>query len=768
MCTLPLFEDTHGLWAGEDLFAFFRHEFTLPEDTWATLSAASLSVTAVSPEPTRQFVYNMYINGTEVGVGPSRLGKTMDGQEILYVNTYDALPLLRAGRNCLGAIGYTTEGKGFLCQLTLWDKEGKRTVLCNSGRDAEAWRVLGGDQVFRPDTSIGTHYYVAHACHMNASRYPQGFGQAGFDDSTWTVPARKEELSVGRMLLPAELPPVYRHGVSAERITVRKTACGDYLIDLGEEIVGGFGLDITCDTPATLTLSFGEELVDAERVKYEMRTGNVYREVWDLVAGRNEVANLSMMTYRYVQISGCPVALSSDMVKPTELRVDFDEDAASFSSDHELLNEIYSLVKHTVKVTTQDLYVDSQSRERGAYEGDLLINLMAAYACGGDPRVGRFTIEYLCTHRTWPAEYPFMTVMAAWAHYMAMGDVALLHTCYLSLEAMVTAHTVDVSTGLVPTPSTSPSRMDSVLVDWPATERDGYDMNLRYNTVFNALYVRACRDLASMAVAVGREAQARALAETAETVQKRIIELLYDSETGGFFDGCYDSQNISSHQAQHATAFCLSCGICADKAMADRMADFLDAQGVIRMSVYGAYFLLEGLYASGHGEIANRLMLSEDVSEGARTWAYMIRTLGATVTTEAWNTKNKGNMTFSHPWGAAPAHMIVSGIFGISPTSPAYEAFDIRPCPHGIGQASLILPTVRGSIKAAFEIGENEMTLSLAIPDGTRATVYLPAEYGNALQVNGVKQPAVWAEGCLRVTLDAGRYELRLASEGDA
>ena len=57
--------------------------------------------------------------------------------------------------------------------------------------------------------------------------------------------------------------------------------------------------------------------------------------------------------------------------------------------------------------------------------------------------------------------------------------------------------------------------------------------------------------------------------------------------------------------------------------MAGRMAAFLASQGDIRMSVYGAFFLLEGLYQAGAGEAANRLLLNDDCSEGARTWAYM-------------------------------------------------------------------------------------------------------------------------------------------------
>ena len=147
------------------------------------------------------------------------------------------------------------------------------------------------------------------------------------------------------------------------------------------------------------------------------------------------------------------------------------------------------------------------------------------------------------------------------------------------------------------------------------------------------------------------------------------------------------------------------------------------------MSVYGAYFLLKGLYQSGHGDIANRLMLSKDTDEGARTWAYMLDTLGATITTEAWNRCNKPNMTYSHPWGAAPAHMIATGIFGISPTSPAYKSFDIIPSlPEGVTHAAYTLPTVSGEISVLWDASEG--IYRITVPFNTTASLYLPDGQG--------------------------------------
>jgi alpha-L-rhamnosidase len=115
-----------------DSFVFLRTELALTDAQLAKLDRALLSVTATSPETTRQFVYNMYVNGTIVGVGPSRYGKTPAGKTELYYNTYDVTELLKAGDNCLAAINYTTAGRAFLSQLTLHYTDGTSEIVSNS------------------------------------------------------------------------------------------------------------------------------------------------------------------------------------------------------------------------------------------------------------------------------------------------------------------------------------------------------------------------------------------------------------------------------------------------------------------------------------------------------------------------------------------------------------------------------------------------------------------------------------------------------------
>jgi hypothetical protein len=699
---------------------------TITDTERADLDRVLVTAAAVNPEPTRQYAYNLYINGTEVGVGAFRLGKTPDGSEVIYSQTYDITSLLRAGDNCVAASCYALADKGFFCEVTAYGKDGFPRVLCST---AEGWQALNADGIYGKSNSIGTHYFTAHACNIHAPSFPFGFHQAGFDTGRdhggdrWNPATQTGLLMGGLNLLPEETEPVRRYATPASAVTPLPD--GSLLVDLGREIIGGLRLTVDSPVEAPITLTYGEQLTPEGFPKCPMNTGNRYVETWMLKEGAQTLETLSMMAFRYIRIENCPVILTPDGVWGLELRKPFDGTASALTSDNALLCDLHDLTKHTVKVTSQDIYVDSQSRERGAYEGDLLINMLAAYAMEDSFAPARLTVEYLLGHRTWPADYLLMIIFAARADYMATGDASLLAEWYDTLKANLFTEYLD-ETGLIRSPVIGMSTTNAVLVDWPSSERDGYEMTVPYNTVFNALNARAYADMAAIAAVLGKNPDALEFSRRAEALRKAMIERLFDPTDGRFTDGLREDGIPSNHASQHATAFCLDCGVYDGQEMADAMAKALEQDGKIRMSVYGAFFLLEGLYRAGHGEIANRLLLDTDASEGARTWAYMLYTLGATVTTEAWNTTNKPNMTLSHPWGAAPAHMITSGILGVTPTSPAYESFDVRVSPEGLGEAAGAIPTVRGAIGVAFRNTEEGLDLTVTVPHNTTATVYLP------------------------------------------
>ena len=127
-------------------------------------------------------------------------------------------------------------------------------------------------------------------------------------------------------------------------------------------------------------------------------------------------------------------------------------------------------------------------------------------------------------------------------------------------------------------------------------------------------------------------------------------------------------------------------------------------------------------------------------SEGTRSWKHVMDDLGATITTEAWDPANKSNMTWSHPWGSTPGSQIVRGMFGIQPLKAGFEEFQVKFQPGDVAEASVKVPTVKGSIRAGYTKGEDSFECQVTVPANTTAVVYVPlmGETANtALMVDG-------------------------------
>ena len=173
-----------------------RHQVQKPSD----VEKAVLSITAASTEQTCQYVYNLYVNGKEVGAGPPR----QDGGT-LYYNTYDISDLLKDGENVIGAVNYAEAGQAFLCQLTYYYLDGRQEIVTNSGRDSAAWKVLNAEGIYigSDKDSIGTTYYTARKDNVNASQYPEGWQAAGYHEEGWRAPSGSGGLN-GMSLKPAQ------------------------------------------------------------------------------------------------------------------------------------------------------------------------------------------------------------------------------------------------------------------------------------------------------------------------------------------------------------------------------------------------------------------------------------------------------------------------------------------------------------------------------------------------------------------------------------
>jgi len=762
-------------------FVFLRNTFNIANRN--SIEKAIVSVTATSPDVSRSYVYNLYLNGSFVGMGPAQAASysqrvsdsTATATKYIQYNTYDVTDLLKNGENVIGSINYATSGRMFLLQMTVFYKDGKSEILLNSSRDMSNWKALDGTEIYGENNSVGTSYYTQAAENINALKFPFGWNESGYDDSEWIsvvdkglIDAESSETTddittkTVYVLTPAQTENMSRYYLDVASIVDKGN--GNYLIDLGKEIIGGICLNVNSDTSKAITVRYGEELSGENTVKYQMRTGNKYEEKWTLKTGEQKLESLGMKTFRYVEILNSPVTITSDNIKGVAVRQKFNDDDSYFNSSDPDLNRIYEFCKYSIKATNQNLYVDSQSRERCAYEGDALINMMSSYAVSDNRSLARYSIEYLNYNSTWPAEYKLESIIMAWYDYLYTGNMDSLKKYYDVLKTdKLFDDMFNTEYNLLKRPNSADGKWDSVLVDWPAAERDGYEFTkCTYNTVFNAIGYAAYNDLAKIAEVLGKTEDAKEYANKASLLKTAMNNKLYDPDKGLFYDGLNNEGSAVEHYSQHASAFPLAMEVVDDENAKQSIAAYIKENG-IKTSVYGAYFVLSGLYQADAGDVAMDLITAPATT--TRSWLHIIDSLNATISTEAWDPSIKSNMTYSHPWGSSPVSQIVTGMFGVNPLTAGFSKFQVKYQPGDVQSAEIKVPTVKGAIELSYDTKNSKYAFysTAKVPVNTTAVVYIPAPAASAaLVVDGVLTQAERSGNYLAVELGSGEHTVAL------
>ena len=433
-----------------------------------------------------------------------------------------------------------------------------------------------------------------------------------------------------------------------------------------------------------------------------------------------------VMPFRYAELYNVPVKLTDENIQRLSTYYPYDDSHPRFISSDSRLKEIWDFCKYSMKMTSFcGVYVDGD-RERIPYEADAYINQLSYYAVAREYTLARYSHEYLLRHPTWPTEWQPHSVLIAWADYMQTGDPDSMAAFYDDLKAK-TLYQLAREDGLISTQTGlyTPEVADAIhldrpirdIVDWPAGERDGYEM-AEVNTVVNAFHYRSLVIMKQIAAALDKTDDEKFFAGQAEKVYKTFNEKLFDKEQGLYIDG-----EGSKHASQHANMWALAFGLVPSDRV-EKVARFVKSRGMA-CSVYGAQYLLEGLYAADMPEM-DQHALDLMLSDSDRGWLHMIHDVGTTVTLEAWDAKYKPNLDWNHAWGAAPGNIIARYVMGITPLEPGFAKVRIRPQPGDLKSAAIFLPTIRGDIEVQFQSRDGSFGLICNLPGNTTAEVCYP------------------------------------------
>src|ERR1017187_4944221 len=405
--------------------------------------------------------------------------------------------------------------------------------------------------------------------------------------------------------------------VSAAPVLVTNTAPGTWFIDFGQDafayatvhLNGNFGGTSVQASFGELAAGLAVNSTPPGTVRYGASTFTLTNGdlIYSVRPPSNSGQTISppssygvVLPFRYFQLVNFPGTLTSADVVQQRLVSEFNTNAASFSSSSTALNQVWNLCRNSMQWLTFDgIYVDGD-RERAPYEADTYIHQMSSYGVDREFTMPRCSFEYLTTNPTWPTEWPFHMVFIAWADYQQTGDTYLMTKYYSKLVANCLTNRAR-SDGLIQ--GFTPGSSSGDIIDWPSTDRDSYVWE-SYDAELNAFYYRCMTIMTQVAQLTGHSADAATFATNAVNVYNAFNTNFWNwsVSTNSYIDGIG-----TTHRAAHASFFPLAFGLvpATNQAAID---SFLHTKAAVPWSVYGAQYLLEGLFQYGDADYAIRLI----------------------------------------------------------------------------------------------------------------------------------------------------------------
>jgi len=599
---------------------------------------------------------------------------------------------------------------------------------------------------------------------------------------TFTTGILKDNETAGNMFLQNHISPV----------VFEKTGINKYFIDFGKAAFGTLEMEVNASHTDTIVVHLGEKLsgkctidknpggtiryqrlllkVDPGRHTYVVNIPRDERNTGPAAVCLPD--SLGVITpFRYCELENCNFEPDREKIFQKAFWYFFDDTESSFECSDTILSKIWNICKYTIKATSfAGLYIDGD-RERIPYEADAYINQLGHYYTDREYSIARRTNEYFIDHPTWPTEWILQTVLLFHNDLLFTGNMEALSKYYKALQYK-TLFEIARPDGLISSKNVTDEVMHNLgfsnakerirdIVDWLPSqkdtgwklanaegERDGYDMT-EINTVVNAFHYRSLVLLAEMAGCLGLSVDSLLYMNRAIKVRNTINEKLFDLERGIYLDG-----ENSEHSSLHANMMALAFDIVPEK-YKKSVVDFIKSRGMA-CSVYGAQFLLEGLYKAGEQDYALSLMTATH----DRSWYNMIRT-GSTITMEAWDMKYKPNSDWNHAWGAVPANIIPGYMWGIRPASPGFRNVTIKPQLSILKHSSITVPTIRGKISAEYHSTERSKEFVIVIPGNMDCDFVTDDVKYLTINVNG----KILKEGTGIIKLGSGKNKIIMTYE---
>ncbi|WP_329113172.1 alpha-L-rhamnosidase-related protein [Streptomyces sp. NBC_01465] len=386
---------------------------------------------------------------------------------------------------------------------------------------------------------------------------------------------------------------------------------------------------------------------------------------------------------------------------------------------------------------------DGAKRDRDPYVGDLAVSARTLYLTHDDAaEAARNVLADLADHQRadgWipPAsinnytlplfDYPLWWVTCSWDYVLYTGDRAYATRYYPQLLKVLDTWYPSVTD-------------DAGLLSKGLNGTGGYgdyaflDRTGRI-TYYNANYVQALNDAASLATWLGNSADAARWSARADNVAKAVDTHLWDEAAGAYLD----SATGPVRHAQDGNSIAITAGI----AGAERAAAALDHRDRSTQLRYGNAFMdndtifggaSQRVYAfTSYPEIVARFdsgRAESALDQIRRTYGWMDSHDPGITNWEGIGPNGSlyedAYTSMAHGWSTGVLPALTHQLLGATPTSPGYATWEVRPNPASVAWAQGQLPTPHGPLGVEWTNGKESLTVTVRVPRSTAGTAALP------------------------------------------
>ena len=526
------------------------------------------------------------------------------------------------------------------------------------------------------------------------------------------------------------------------------------VLDFGREVTGRLELQSDTDSPARVTIQYGES--------YDEALKDPYLGVELLTIPAHATAHGPKSSFRYAKVrfvgGGPDLRFKSIHVDDIFYPVKYQ---GSFQSSDPQLNRIWEVGAYTAHLCMQDDIWDAPKRDRGRWMGDTDVMGRTINNVFGDRFLMEDTLDRLLGKAPIDQQvngipgYSAFWFTGAAEYYRHTGSKEFLHNTHDRMVQLL--RYVDAEFDARSLYANKSNLW--LFVDW-SPELNGSTPEASRATTLE--FYHAYRDAAWMLRESGDTANADFYDHRADAIKAAADKYLLDPATGSF--GPRWQTNAAAVVSGLATP-----------AQYDAIwKNSLSTVGHVKYNAYVVtpyynYYVISAMARMGHRR--------EALDWIRQYWGGMLAE-GATSYWEAYDPAwFKGDfhaslqadngsgyfVSLAHGWSSGPTPWLMEEVLGIHATGAGFSQVDIRPDLIGLQWAKGAEPTPNGLLKVDLQQKQG-LAIALDLPSGVEAHVAVPVSKSNAaVMVNGKQQSGVSAENGARsiITLNhPGHYTL--------